>query len=132
MELALFPTICGLMLAYLARPLFQASLIDFVDRAPLTAIFLCWASGTSFMFFFASTITVCRSFFRPGVLFFIRDPDSPDFHPMREILERNASVQLKKIAISLTMYSVSILATIGAIVKFTEILQIVPLKLTLT
>src|SRR5690349_336430 len=89
-ELLLFPILCGVELSVLATPIFGINHFLYFSKAPLTFLFLYWASGTAFMFLFAKTISTCRSVFRPGVLFFIRDPQSADFHPMREILERSS------------------------------------------
>ena len=37
------------------------------------------------MFSFSTSIDHIRDVVRPGVLFFIRDPATQDFHPIREV-----------------------------------------------
>lgn len=130
-ELLIFPLICGMEIAFLSSPVFGENPFLFVYRAPTTAIFLLWASGTGFMFLFATTMSVCRHEFRPGVLYFIRDPESPEFHPMREILERSAMVQLSKIGKSLILYSATIASTIGVIILLSSLMNVFPLKFSL-
>jgi E3 ubiquitin-protein ligase DOA10 len=43
--------------------------------------------GTLFMHNFASFVAVCRSIVHRRVLWFFRDPDDPDFHPLKQMLE---------------------------------------------
>ena len=47
---------------------------------------------------------------------FIRDPDDPTFHPVRDVLERNISTQLWKISFSAMVYGMLILACLGGVV----------------
>jgi E3 ubiquitin-protein ligase MARCH6 len=51
-------------------------------------------------------------------MFFIRDPSTSDFHPIREILERNSGTQARKIAISALLYGTAILLTFGVNILF--------------
>ena len=48
------------------------------------------------MFHFAMFVSMCRDIVRAGTLYFIRDPNDPQFHPIREILERPTLHQLTK------------------------------------
>ena len=47
---------------------------------------------------------------------FIRDPDDPTFHPVRDVLERNISTQLRKIAFSALVYGALVIVCLGGIV----------------
>lgn len=47
---------------------------------------------------------------------FIRDPDDPTFHPVRDVLERNVSTQLRKIAFSALVYGALVIICLGGVV----------------
>lgn len=47
---------------------------------------------------------------------FIRDPDDPTFHPVRDVLERNVSTQLRKILFSALVYGALVVICLGGVV----------------
>ena len=47
---------------------------------------------------------------------FIRDPDDPTFHPVRDVLERNVGTQLRKIAFSALVYGALVIVCLGGVV----------------
>lgn len=47
---------------------------------------------------------------------FIRDPDDPTFHPVRDVLERNITTQLSKIAFSALVYGALVVVCLGGVV----------------
>lgn len=47
---------------------------------------------------------------------FIRDPDDPTFHPVRDVLERSVSTQLRKIAFSALVYGALVVLCLGGVV----------------
>lgn len=47
---------------------------------------------------------------------FIRDPDDPTFHPVRDVLERNITTQLRKIAFSALVYGALVIVCLGGVV----------------
>lgn len=47
---------------------------------------------------------------------FIRDPDDPTFHPVRDVLERNVSTQLRKILFSALVYGALVVVCLGGVV----------------
>jgi E3 ubiquitin-protein ligase MARCH6 len=53
---------------------------------------------------------------RRGVLYFIRDPDDPEFHPVRDVLERNVTTQLRKILFSAFVYGALVIICLGGVV----------------
>lgn len=53
---------------------------------------------------------------RKGVLYFIRDPDDPSFHPVRDVLERPVPAQLGKIAFSALVYGGLVIVCLGGVV----------------
>ena len=136
-EMIVFPLYCGLLLDGALLPLFDnasvVSRIRFTINSPYTSIFVHWFVGTCYMFHFALFVSMCRKIMRTGVLCrfdpcgiraehlieildFIRDPDDPTFHPVRDVLERNVSTQLRKIAFSALVYGALVIICLGTIV----------------
>ena len=119
-EMLLFPLYCGFLLDAALLPLFgnatSSSRISFLNTSPWTSIFIHWFTGTCYMFHFALFVAMCRKILRPGVLYFIRDPDDPTFHPVRDVLERNVATQLRKILFSALVYGALVIVCLGAVV----------------
>ncbi|CAD6505403.1 BgTH12-00894 [Blumeria graminis f. sp. triticale] len=132
-EMLIFPLYCGLLLDFALLPLFEnTSILSrflFTLKSPLTSIFVHWFVGTCYMFHFALFVSMCRKIMRKGVLYFIRDPDDPTFHPVRDVLERNVTTQLQKILFSALVYGGLVIVCLGGVVwgisyTFTGILPI--------
>lgn len=137
-EMLVFPLYCGLLLDAALLPLFEGATISsrfsFTGRAPATSIFVHWFVGTCYMFHFALFVSMCRKIMRRGVLRkylnffqlkkplliilldFIRDPDDPTFHPVRDVLERNVTTQLRKILFSALVYGALVVICLGGVV----------------
>ncbi|KAL3444879.1 hypothetical protein BJX65DRAFT_282658 [Aspergillus insuetus] len=119
-EMIVFPLYCGSLLDIALMPLFEnatlSSRIAFTSAYPLTSLFVHWFIGTCYMFHFALFVSMCRKIMRTGVLYFIRDPDDPTFHPVRDVLERNITTQLRKIAFSALVYGALVIVCLGGIV----------------
>ncbi|KAI8627295.1 hypothetical protein F5Y19DRAFT_174685 [Xylariaceae sp. FL1651] len=119
-EMLIFPLYCGLLLDIALLPLFEhttlKSRVIFTYNYPLTSIFVHWFIGTGYMFHFALFVSMCRKIMRKGVLYFIRDPDDPEFHPVRDVLERNVTTQLRKILFSAFVYGALVVICLGGVV----------------
>jgi E3 ubiquitin-protein ligase MARCH6 len=119
-EMLVFPLYCGLLLDIALLPLFKdASLytrMQFACESPWTSGFVHWFIGTCYMFHFALFVSMCRKIMRKGVLYFIRDPDDPTFHPVRDVLERSVTTQLRKIAFSALVYGGLVIVCLGGVV----------------
>jgi E3 ubiquitin-protein ligase MARCH6 len=119
-EMLVFPLYCGLLLDAALLPLFEnatlMSRILFTIKSPCTSIFVHWFVGTCYMFHFALFVSMCRKIMRKGVLYFIRDPDDPTFHPVRDVLERNVATQLRKILFSALVYGALVVICLGGVV----------------
>ena len=119
-EMIVFPLYCGVLLDMALLPLVGDATIStriaFSRTSPLTSLFVHWFAGTSYMFHFALFVATCRKLMRPGVLYFIKDPDDPDFHPVRDVLDRNLYTQLRKIASSAFIYGALIIIGLGGII----------------
>ncbi|KAF2159370.1 hypothetical protein M409DRAFT_30120 [Zasmidium cellare ATCC 36951] len=119
-EMLAFPLYCGLLLDLAFLPLFQSASVAtrwaFAIKAPYTFCFVHWFVGTCYMFHFALFVGMCRKILRKGVLWFIRDPDDPTFHPVRDVLERNVTTQLRKIAFSALVYGALVILCLGGVI----------------
>ncbi|KAI1496462.1 hypothetical protein F5X99DRAFT_400394 [Biscogniauxia marginata] len=119
-EMLIFPLYCGLLLDFALLPLFESTSLKsrllFTYNYPLTSIFVHWFVGTGYMFHFALFVSMCRKIMRKGVLYFIRDPDDPEFHPVRDVLERNVTTQLRKILFSAFVYGALVVVCLGGVV----------------
>ncbi|KAI8393645.1 uncharacterized protein BYT42DRAFT_609419 [Radiomyces spectabilis] len=123
-ELVIFPSVCGVLLDLATLPLFAntsaASRLAFHQANPYSSTFLHWFLGTGFLFNFAVFVTLCREVVRPGVMWFIRDPNDPQFHPVQEMVERPTRTLLQKIGQSALMYSVMIVIGVGGVIFVTH------------
>jgi E3 ubiquitin-protein ligase MARCH6 len=119
-EMLAFPLYCGLLLDLAMLPLFKEATLysrwQFACGSPWTAGFVHWFIGTCYMFHFALFVSMCRKIMRKGVLYFIRDPDDPTFHPVRDVLERSVTTQLRKIAFSALVYGALVIVCLGGVV----------------
>ncbi|KAJ5295334.1 hypothetical protein N7508_010155 [Penicillium antarcticum] len=119
-EMIVFPLYCGSLLDLALLPLFSnatvSSRIAFTAASPLTSLFVHWFVGTCYMFHFALFVSMCRKILRSGVLYFIRDPDDPTFHPIRDVLERSIATQLRKIGFSALVYGALVIVCLGGVV----------------
>ncbi|KAI0761783.1 hypothetical protein BD413DRAFT_700194 [Trametes elegans] len=123
-ELIIFPLGCGMMLDICSVWMFPhgtfRSRAAFLLFAPMRATFYHWVLGTMFMYQFAVLLSGCRGIMRPGAMWFIKDPQDQNFHPIRDILERPTLVQLRKLLLSAAMYGVVVasgVATISSILR---------------
>ena len=119
-EMLVFPLYCGMLLDIALLPLFEDASIGsrllFTMNYPVTSVFVHWFVGTGYMFHFALFVSMCRKIMRKGVLYFIRDPDDPEFHPVRDVLERSVTTQLRKIMFSALVYGALVIVCLGGVV----------------
>ncbi|KAI9350643.1 hypothetical protein BDR26DRAFT_891147 [Obelidium mucronatum] len=127
-ELGMFPTFCGLLIDLCTLSCFGpdttiSTRLVFYNAYPWTSYFLHWLAGTTFMFQFAGYVQSVRKVVRPGVVWFIRDPEDPQFHPMQDILEKPVLTQLRKLSFGAMMYAVVVISTIGGYVGMVHVVQ---------
>ncbi|KAI8915088.1 hypothetical protein BC831DRAFT_168458 [Entophlyctis helioformis] len=112
-ELGMFPVFCGILVDICTLLVFGSgasvmqSRIVFYEQHPYTSIFL----------HLSMYISTVREVVRPGVMWFIRDPNDPHFNPMNEILERPILVQLRKLAIGTLLYASLVVGIVGGSVS---------------
>lgn len=82
------------------------------------------------MYQFAILLATCRDILRPGCMWFIKDPQDPTFHPIRDILDRPTLAQLRKLCMSAMMYAVVISVGVGGMVWSLTIIRpsLLPLR----
>ena len=51
-------------------------------------MFLHWLAGMIFVFYFASFVVLLREVLRPGVLWFLRNLNDQNFHPIQDVSTR--------------------------------------------
>ncbi|KAK9454767.1 hypothetical protein V1511DRAFT_500923 [Dipodascopsis uninucleata] len=136
-ELVVFPLFCGILLDFSLLPLFANATMEsryqFTMEYPIPSSFIHWFVGTCYMFHFALFVSMCREIVRPGVLYFIRDPNDPNFHPIRDVLDRPVLTQLRKIGISALIYCSLICVCLGGVVYFVRYVvggDLLPLNLS--
>ncbi len=132
MEMVAFPIACGLLVDYLTLPLFPAATwmgrLKHLQFLPVSSLAVHWALGAAFMLSFANHVTFLRSFCRPGLIYFLRNPSDPEAHPLREMLERGFGDQLYRLSISLLFYAVLMACSIGGAAGMIAALPLRPLK----
>jgi E3 ubiquitin-protein ligase MARCH6 len=111
-EIVAFPVICGWWLDICSLALFDASLKDrqgSYHQSPMASIFMHWLVGMVYVFYFASFVILLREVLRPGVLWFLRNLNDPDFNPIQEMIHLSICRHLGRFCASLVMFGTSIL-----------------------
>lgn len=85
-EIGVLPLVCGWWLDICSLALFDATLKDReagLAAAPWTSMFIHWLVGMVYVYYFASFILLLREVLRPGVLWFLKNLNDPDFSPIQ-------------------------------------------------
>lgn len=96
-EIGVLPLICGWWLDICSLAMFDATLKDREHSfrvAPGTSMFLHWLVGMVYVYYFASFILLLREVLRPGVLWFLRNLNDPDFSPIQVSITQTISFKL--------------------------------------
>ena len=111
-EILAFPVICGWWLDICSLSLFDATLKDrqtSYHTSPMASIFMHWLVGMVYVFYFASFVILLREVLRPGVLWFLRNLNDPDFNPIQEMIHLSIARHMRRFCASLVMFGTSIL-----------------------
>jgi len=111
-EILAFPVICGWWLDVCSLALFDATLKDRIasfHNAPWASVFIHWLIGMVYVFYFASFVILLREVLRPGVLWFLRNLNDPDFNPIQEMIHLSLARHVRRFCASLMMFGTSIL-----------------------
>eukprot|EP00127_Corallochytrium_limacisporum_P000831 Clim_evm7s26 gene=Clim_evmTU7s26 len=133
-ELVLFPFFCGWWLDICSLVLFGSTVrgrFAFTKTAFLTSCFLHWLAGMLYMFHFANFVSYIREVCRPGLLWFLRNPNDPNFHPIREMVDLPVHRHLRRLGLSAVMYGVIILILVWLPIKVSTFLfpNVLPFEL---
>ncbi|XP_077414393.1 E3 ubiquitin-protein ligase MARCHF6-like isoform X2 [Vanacampus margaritifer] len=112
MEIGLFPLICGWWLDLCSLEMFDATFKDreqSFDSSPGTTMFLHWLVGMVYVFYFASFILLLREVLRPGVLWFLRNLNDPDFNPVQEMIHLPIYRHLRRFLLSVVVFGSMVL-----------------------
>ena len=77
--------------------------------APWASVFIHWLVGMVYVFYFASFVILLREVLRPGVLWFLRNLNDPDFNPIQEMIHLSIPRHLRRFCVSLVLFGTSIL-----------------------
>lgn len=96
-EICIFPLICGIWIDLCSLKLFNSTIderITSFQAASGAYVFMRWLVGMVYVFYFATFVFLLREILRPGVLWFMRNLNDPDFNPIQEV--RFHKFQLRK------------------------------------
>jgi E3 ubiquitin-protein ligase MARCH6 len=123
-EMIYVPFLCGWWVDAITVPLFGQQLsdrVDFARESPYTAAFLHWLIGMLCMFYIGSAVDCTRQVLRPKLIWFLRDPRHPDFHPVLDILKHTTLFSVRRL-----MLSSAFLGTVLAILMYLPARVIIP------
>ncbi|KAI1713560.1 RING-variant domain-containing protein [Ditylenchus destructor] len=106
-EVILFPLACGWWLDICSLPVTGATLesrIKNFQSYPSSSVFLHWLVGMIYVFYSASFILILRELLRPGVLWFIRNLNDPEFNPVQEMIQQPFTRHLRRLISSTTLF----------------------------
>lgn len=110
-EICLFPLVCGIWLDMCSLKLFNATLSERMqsfDNAPGTSAFIHWLIGMIYVFYFATFVFLLREVLRPGILWFLRNLNDPDFNPVQEMIQLPVVKHVRRFLTSVTLFGFSI------------------------
>jgi len=110
-EILVFPVVCGWWLDICSLSLFDATLKDRLASfatTPGASVFIHWLVGMVYVFYFASFVILLREVLRPGVLWFLRNLNDPDFNPIQEMIHLPLLRHVRRFCASLVMFGTSI------------------------
>ncbi|XP_056277580.1 E3 ubiquitin-protein ligase MARCHF6-like isoform X3 [Pseudoliparis swirei] len=125
MEIGVFPLICGWWLDICSLEMFDATLKDrqqSFDSAPGTTMFLHWLVGMVYVFYFASFILLLREVLRPGVLWFLRNLNDPDFNPVQEMIHLPIYRHLRRFILSVVVFGSIVLLMLWLPIRIIKLL----------
>uniref|UniRef100_A0A7E5A273 RING-type E3 ubiquitin transferase n=1 Tax=Panagrellus redivivus TaxID=6233 RepID=A0A7E5A273_PANRE len=107
LEVFVFPSFCGWWLDICSLPLTGGTLsmrLKTLSAFPLSSVFIHWLVGMIDVFYSASFVLVLRELLRPGVLWFVRDLNDPEFQPIQEMIEQSFVRHFRRLVASTTLF----------------------------
>ncbi|KAL2733842.1 E3 ubiquitin-protein ligase MARCH6 [Vespula squamosa] len=119
-EIGVLPLVCGWWLDICSLAMFDATLRDretSFSLAPGTSMFLHWLLGMIYIYYFASFILLLREVLRPGVLWFLRNLNDPDFSPIQEMIHLPILRHVRRLVASAIIFGTAILLMLWLPIK---------------
>ncbi|XP_058054878.1 E3 ubiquitin-protein ligase MARCHF6 isoform X1 [Anopheles bellator] len=116
-EIGVLPLVCGWWLDICSLPMFDATLKDrkaSFRAAPGTSLFIHWMFGMVYVYYFASFIVLLREVLRPGVLWFLRNLNDPDFSPIQEMIHLSILRHTRRLISSAIIFGSAVLLMLWA------------------
>jgi E3 ubiquitin-protein ligase MARCH6 len=110
-EIVVFPLICGVWLDLCTLKLLNATINDRIHNYNLTSgtsVFIHWLIGMVYVFYFATFVFLLREILRPGVLWFLRNLNDPDFNPIQEMIRLSVFRHIKRFMTSVILFGFSV------------------------
>ncbi|GMT27208.1 hypothetical protein PFISCL1PPCAC_18505 [Pristionchus fissidentatus] len=116
-EIGAFPVLCGCWLDICSLKLFAStysSRLTAFSSAPISSVFLHWMIGMVYVFYSASFVILLREILRPGVLWFMRNLNDPEFNPIQEMIEQPLIKHLRRLGASMILFFSAIMLVVFA------------------
>jgi len=126
-EICLFPLICGIWLDICSLQLFNSTLnerINSFEISPGTSVFVHWLVGMIYVFYFATFVFLLREVLRPGILWFLRNLNDPDFNPVQEMIQSPVSKHIRRLVNSIVLFGFSIVLLLLLPIKIIKIFSL--------
>lgn len=110
-EIGLLPLICGWWLDLCSLPLFNVSAQDRLESfklAPGTSMFIHWMFGMIYVYYFATFLDLLREVLRPGLLWFLRNINDPDYGSLQEKIHLSIFRLTRRLVVSTAVYGLTI------------------------
>ncbi|XP_037972675.2 E3 ubiquitin-protein ligase MARCHF6 isoform X2 [Plutella xylostella] len=111
-EIGVLPLVCGWWLDLCSLSMFDATLKDreaSLQAAPWTLMFIHWLVGMVYVYYFASFILLLREVLRPGVLWFLKNLNDPDFSPVQEMIHLSVWSHIHRLIASAVIFGTAVL-----------------------
>jgi E3 ubiquitin-protein ligase MARCH6 len=122
-EICVFPLVCGMWIDACTLRLFNATLADRTaayEHAPGTVVFIHWLVGMVYVFYFATFVFMLREVFRPGVLWFLRNLNDPDFNPIQEMIQLPVYRHVRRFLTTVTIFGFTVVLLLLLPIKMIE------------
>lgn len=110
-EICVFPLVCGVWIDICSLKLFNATISDRInsfENTPGTCVFIHWLVGMIYVFYFATFVFLLREVLRPGLLWFLRNLNDPDFNPVQEMIQLPVFRHIRRFLTSVTLFGFSV------------------------
>ncbi|XP_018913896.1 E3 ubiquitin-protein ligase MARCHF6 isoform X2 [Bemisia tabaci] len=124
-EVGVLPLVCGWWLDICSLAMFDATLRDretSFRAAPGTSMFIHWFIGMVYVYYFATFVLLLREVLRPGVLWFLRNLNDPDFSPIQEMIHLPIIKHLRRLLVSVVIFGTAVLLMLYVPVKIIKFL----------